>query len=163
VGPLSFDQIQQRVRAGQLRQTDLIWKSGLAQWVEAKTLPELRNAFAQTPPPAIPAEARIKKFLVGVWRTEATHPALNATIRTTIRYHADGSFTGTQSVLMPGLPSPTTVPLQGTWKVTVVTDREFALTLTEPGNPMPISGTLVIVDDNTVQNKEDGSFGYRVG
>jgi hypothetical protein len=162
-GPLSFDQVQQRIRAGQLRQTDLVWKSGLTQWVEAKTLNELRNAFAQTPPPTIPAEARIKKFLVGAWQTEVPYPGLNATLRTTIRYQADGSFAGTQSVLMPGLPAPTTMPLQGTWKVTVITDREFALTLAEPGNPIPVSGTLMIVDDNTVQNKEDGNFGYRVG
>ena len=157
-GPFTLEQLRQRVVNGQLQRTDLVWKTGLANWVEAKDLGEL--AFGATPPPVGP-EGQIKRFLVGVWQAESTNPATGWSVKTTARYSADGNFSGVQAMSMMGMP-PVNMPIQGKWSVTAISDREFLLTLNQTGQ-IPASVSFQIIDHNTLQNKDDGSFAQRVG
>jgi hypothetical protein len=66
-GPVSASQLQQLARSGQIQATDLVWKEGLAQWVQAKAIKGLFPAQAEpvpvaqaTPVPA-PAERPAKR------------------------------------------------------------------------------------------------------
>jgi hypothetical protein len=43
-GPVSADEIKQRIAAGQLSPDTLVWKSGTPSWVAAKSLPEFASA-----------------------------------------------------------------------------------------------------------------------
>lgn len=46
VGPLSLDQLLARIAAKTMGPTDLVWKAGTPDWVEAQRLPELKGALA---------------------------------------------------------------------------------------------------------------------
>jgi hypothetical protein len=39
------------VKTGKLTRTSLVWKTGMANWVAAETVPELQPLFAEVPPP----------------------------------------------------------------------------------------------------------------
>lgn len=65
-GPLTWEQVQQAVVAGRLAPGDLIWRQGMAQWVEAQRVPELVGLFrsvpvptARTAPAAIPSRSTL--------------------------------------------------------------------------------------------------------
>jgi hypothetical protein len=158
-GPLSLDQVQQRVLQGQLKPTTVVWKTGLAQWVEAKSMDELADAFKEAAPPEIPLDARIEKFMVGSWVIE--EPGLMGVVtRTTIRYDADGRFVGYSTNIM-GDKNLGSSQLRGKWKVVAISEREFDLTVIASGGQGD-SYTFQIIDHNTLQNKDDGTFARRV-
>src|SRR5207249_2694422 len=50
-GPVSFEQIKELARAGQLLPDELIWQEGMAQWAPARTVEGLYPA-----PPPLPPE-----------------------------------------------------------------------------------------------------------
>ncbi len=49
-GPVTAQQLKQLVVSGQLQQTDLVWKQGMAQWVPAQNIKGLTFAALETPP-----------------------------------------------------------------------------------------------------------------
>jgi hypothetical protein len=49
VGPVSLSELKAAAATGKLTPPDLVWKEGTADWVPARTVPEL---FPATPPPA---------------------------------------------------------------------------------------------------------------
>ncbi len=54
-GPVSLDEIRVLLASGQLAPTDLMWREGMANWAEARTIPELASAFpAQQPREDVP-------------------------------------------------------------------------------------------------------------
>ncbi len=55
-GPISFSQLQELARAGQLQATDQVWQEGTAAWVVANRVPVLMprsTAATASPPPPI--------------------------------------------------------------------------------------------------------------
>jgi uncharacterized membrane protein len=51
-GPIDTDQIKQLISSGTLPSTALVWKAGMTDWVEAKSLPEFSGSISA---PAIPS------------------------------------------------------------------------------------------------------------
>lgn len=51
-GPVTRDELQAMVDAGQVRADDLVWTEGLAEWVPAAQRPELRIGQPASPAPA---------------------------------------------------------------------------------------------------------------
>lgn len=51
-GPVTIEQLKQRAVSRQLQPTDMVWKQGMAQWIQASTI---TNLFDQVSPPALPA------------------------------------------------------------------------------------------------------------
>lgn len=160
VGPLSLEQIRQRIDDKRLRGWDLVWKTGLATWVQAKEIVEFRQMFARRPPD-ISMEQRIKQLITGVWQKQERNPSpiVNALTRTEIRYKGDGTFTGTQTTYA-GVP--VVIPIQGRWSISVVTEKEFVMTLNVSGQLVASTANLMIIDQNTLQDKEQGTLITRV-
>lgn len=50
-GPMSLADLRELVAKGQVKPQDSVWKAGMAQWVQAQTVPDL---FPPPPPPAYP-------------------------------------------------------------------------------------------------------------
>ncbi|MGL4424194.1 MAG: SPFH domain-containing protein, partial [Gemmataceae bacterium] len=50
-GPFEVPFLQQKIAEGQVTRASLVWKSGMAGWVAAETVPELASLFADVPPP----------------------------------------------------------------------------------------------------------------
>lgn len=50
-GPFSVGQLATQIQSEQLKADTLVWKAGLANWLAADQLDELKNYFTQTPPP----------------------------------------------------------------------------------------------------------------
>lgn len=50
-GPFDMEGLASKVREGKLTRKSLVWKSGMANWVAAETVPELASLFANSPPP----------------------------------------------------------------------------------------------------------------
>ncbi len=84
------------------------------------------------------------------------------TTRTRIRYNIDGSFSGTQTTRVGGMNMPISVPVQGTWQITVVSEKEFLMTIIAKGEVFPTSANLLIIDQNTLQDKDKGILVTRV-
>src|SRR5829696_1043513 len=53
-GPVDEATFRAMAMRGEIAQNDLVWKSGMAHWAEASTVPELFPAPAQTPAPGEP-------------------------------------------------------------------------------------------------------------
>jgi len=53
-GPFNMDQLKQMVQSGQLTNKSMVWKNGMAGWVEAGTVQELAVLFAPGAPPPPP-------------------------------------------------------------------------------------------------------------
>jgi len=53
-GPFSLEQIAQYAQQNVITQDTLVWKQGMANWLAAKTVPELANIFAAAAPPPPP-------------------------------------------------------------------------------------------------------------
>lgn len=53
-GPFDISALTQMATAGQLTADSLVWKNGMAQWVKAGTVDELKNLFANAMPPIPP-------------------------------------------------------------------------------------------------------------
>ena len=54
VGPLNVADLGARIASGELTPTTLVWQEGMAAWVAASELPEIRALFGATPPPLPP-------------------------------------------------------------------------------------------------------------
>jgi membrane protease subunit (stomatin/prohibitin family) len=50
-GPFDVPAIEAKVRDGSVTRSSLVWKPGMAQWVAAETVDELKPLFAAVPPP----------------------------------------------------------------------------------------------------------------
>jgi hypothetical protein len=50
-GPFTNDQLSQMVTQGALKRDTLVWKQGMASWVQAGNITELSVIFANLPPP----------------------------------------------------------------------------------------------------------------
>lgn len=50
-GPFTMKVLQQHVADGTLTRSTLVWKSGMANWAAAESVPELAALFAERPPP----------------------------------------------------------------------------------------------------------------
>lgn len=50
-GPVSLDDIQRLLAGGSLRETDLVWREGMTDWMPAAGVPELKPAAPAIPPP----------------------------------------------------------------------------------------------------------------
>jgi len=57
-GPFNMDQLKQMVQSGQLTNKSMVWKNGMAGWVEAGTVQELAVLFAPGAPPPPPPPAQ---------------------------------------------------------------------------------------------------------
>jgi len=55
-GPFDIATLTQMATVGHLTSDSLVWKTGMAQWVKAGTVDELKDLFANTTPPIPPAE-----------------------------------------------------------------------------------------------------------
>lgn len=51
IGPISWEQLYARAVQGLVRPEDPIWRTGMAQWVPARTFPELFTSGSHVPPP----------------------------------------------------------------------------------------------------------------
>jgi membrane protease subunit (stomatin/prohibitin family) len=54
-GPFDLAALQGQANSGQLKRDTLVWKTGMAQWVNAGDVPELSALFAGMPPPLPPS------------------------------------------------------------------------------------------------------------
>jgi len=50
-GPFDMTALAAQVKAGKITRKSLVWRSGMASWVAADTVPELQGLFADVPPP----------------------------------------------------------------------------------------------------------------
>jgi membrane protease subunit (stomatin/prohibitin family) len=50
-GPFEAAALQQKIAAGEITRATLVWKSGMANWVAAETVPELQALLGHLPPP----------------------------------------------------------------------------------------------------------------
>lgn len=50
-GPFAMDQLAQMVTAQSLNRQTMVWKTGMANWAAADTVPELAALFSNVPPP----------------------------------------------------------------------------------------------------------------
>jgi hypothetical protein len=50
-GPFDAAALSARAHDGSLTKTTLVWRSGMASWVAAESVPELQALFANVPPP----------------------------------------------------------------------------------------------------------------
>jgi len=49
-GPFDLATLKQMATAGQLTATTLVWKKGMAGWVEAATVEDLKSVIGEVPP-----------------------------------------------------------------------------------------------------------------
>lgn len=54
VGPVTVPEMPDRIVAGELTPTTLVWRDGMPTWTAASELPELRSLFPAMPPPLPP-------------------------------------------------------------------------------------------------------------
>lgn len=77
VGPISSAALRQRAAAGKLKPTDLIWRDGLKDWVEARKVSGLFSVEGKSSPPAPPAKQPAPRAPAAPRKTEskpATRP-----------------------------------------------------------------------------------------
>jgi len=61
-GPVSGDELRQKIRRGEIGDSNLIWREGMADWLPCAQIPELRGGVTTEPPgevlrsPSPPAE-----------------------------------------------------------------------------------------------------------
>jgi hypothetical protein len=54
-GPFEMGLIAGKVKSGELKGDQLVWRQGMAQWTKAREVPELAGLFAGPPaPPPLP-------------------------------------------------------------------------------------------------------------
>ncbi len=56
-GPFDMNELQEKVRAGELSRSTLVWKQGMVDWVAAEKAQELAGLFAHVPPPLPPKQS----------------------------------------------------------------------------------------------------------
>ena len=94
-------------------------------------------------------------FMVGVWEAKVQQEYFEGTGITTttrIRYNQDGTYTGSQTVMLSG-GIPVTTKLQGTWEVTEISKNRFLLTVRRKENPfLPENYEFEVIDNQTINN-----------
>lgn len=50
VGPVTLDEVRRRASAGELTPTDMVWREGMPDWIDARLAPEVAAAFGSTAP-----------------------------------------------------------------------------------------------------------------
>lgn len=159
-GPLSFEQVAERIRAGTLARTTLVWKAGTPAWQKAEEVEELAALFAARPPEFAPA-LRLERLILGTWQLSA--PVAGMNMVTTLRYHPDGTYSGVQQAQMIAVNAPpVAIPVSGRWSIEVVSDSQFALTLTPADGTMRQTATITVIDENTLRNETAGAIARRV-
>ena len=157
VGPMSLEQLNARVQNNQTKRGDLVWKSGTPDWVKAEELAELRDAFGAAPPD-VPQAAKWQQFLLGVWEASGKSPqGYDWTLQ--ISYTADGKYGGVQLLTYNGLTDQQ--PLSGQWSVTPAGENKFSLTLSPLGS-RPVTSVLIVIDQNTLHNEQEGFYARRI-
>lgn len=63
-GPFGIQQIQQLMQQGQMNSDTLVWRSGMANWLAASSVPELANLFPVSAPPVAPPPVPLISFNV---------------------------------------------------------------------------------------------------
>lgn len=53
LGPVTFDQLKESARGGEIAPHELVWREGMAQWTEARTLDGLYPTPPPVPPPGV--------------------------------------------------------------------------------------------------------------
>jgi hypothetical protein len=53
-GPYSIETLQQMIKAGSLKADSLLWKQGMANWLKASDIAEVKDLFGAVPPPLPP-------------------------------------------------------------------------------------------------------------
>jgi membrane protease subunit (stomatin/prohibitin family) len=53
-GPFNMQELQIKIKAGQIQKDTLVWKEGMANWQAASETTELKSMFSQMPPPLPP-------------------------------------------------------------------------------------------------------------
>jgi hypothetical protein len=54
-GPFDLAALSQKAKEGALTRATLVWRQGMASWVAAESVPELRPVLDVAPPPLPPA------------------------------------------------------------------------------------------------------------
>jgi hypothetical protein len=159
VGPLTLQQLEERIKAGATKRDDLVWKSGTPAWAQADTVPELGAVFQQAAPPKMPEETRYKELLVGTW--QSVQQTQGNTVTVTLTYAADGRYAGFAIMQAPNA-QPLQSPLAGTWTVKAVGPDTFSLALQDQ-NGRAGNYTLKVVDANTLNDLGSGVQSKKVG
>ena len=159
-GPLTLQQMAERIAARRLTATTLVWRSGTPNWQQAQHIAELRPLFSNVPPPP-PPERVFERLMLGTWEEQSRQGAI--VVMTTLRFGPEGTFSGVQRSQMAGtnLP-PLATPVNGTWRVEVVDERRFVLTLSPRDGTRPASATHTMIDENQIRNEETGAIARRV-
>jgi hypothetical protein len=159
-GPLSLDHVAERIRAGTLARTTLVWKAGTPAWQRAEEIEELAAFFAARPPELSLAH-RLERLILGTWQLSG--PMAGMHVVTTLRYHPDGTYSGVQQAQMLAVNAPpVSIPVSGRWSIEVVSDSQFALTLTPADGTMRQTATITVLDENTLRNETAGAIARRV-
>lgn len=166
-GPFTLDQVGAKVTAKEVTALTLVWNPRLPNWTAAAQVAELKPFFAQLGPPPLTdgdplrqLNEQIKAFMVGEWKSSGPFANMPGAFQTTvIRYNADGSFSGFQSIQYAGMETP--MALTGRWTVTAITATKFTFTANFQGGLAPSTAVWNIVDDNTLQNERDGAIVQR--
>jgi hypothetical protein len=158
-GPLSLDQVGERILAGTVARTTLVWKAGTPAWQKAEEVEELAALFGARPPD-LPLASRIERLILGTWQLRTRSSGMDQLV--TLRYHPDGSFSGVQHVQMLTVNAPpVSIPVSGRWSIEIVSDSQFALTLT-PSDGLRQTATITVLDENTLRNETAGAIARRV-
>ncbi len=158
-GPLSLEQVAERILAGAVARTTLVWKAGAPAWQKAEEVEELAALFAARPPELTLAH-RLERLILGTWQLRTRSSGMDQLV--TLRYHPDGSFSGVQHVQMLTVNAPpVSIPVSGRWSIEVVSDSQFALTLT-PAEGLRQTATITVLDENTLRNETAGAIARRV-
>jgi len=55
LGPVAADELRAKLVSGEVSQTDLIWKEGMADWLPAARVPEFASPATSPVPPVVPS------------------------------------------------------------------------------------------------------------
>lgn len=152
VGPMSLEQLLQRIREGRTTREDLVWKTGLANWAAAQSFAELLPAFQERQPPPLPPEASFRQTLIGNWESSWDMQGYFMTLRVT--YGADGRYAGTMIATPPG-GAPMQAPVYGSWSIQPTGQDTLTLTLTDSSGATS-THQIRILDDRTLENLGTG-------
>jgi hypothetical protein len=159
VGPLTLQQVEERIKAGTTKRDDLVWKSGQAAWAKADTFGELQAVLQQAAPPPMPEDGKYKQVMVGTWET--TQELQGSVTTTRITYAADGRYAGYAVMASPNA-QPLQAPLAGTWTVKPAGPDTFSLTLQDQ-NGRTGTFTLRVVDPTTLEDLGSGGRPRKIG
>lgn len=121
VGPLSAEDVNQRVRDLRIVSDSLVWKSGMPDWVAAGTVPELAQAIGMAAQSRTPPRMSVQDFgtyLAGTWESEPARTEIpdvgTVDVVNTITFAQDGLFESlTRMNSVPGSAQPMTLNVAG--------------------------------------------------